>query len=251
MGFSIFWRLFDEDRLEEDAKPKIHDSLKVHWLVIDYNNLVMSIFDGSGGHIYLIEKRCTLIFNAIKNSRYRIHIFKDGNINEERAVIKLKRQHADMMKNVGLNITNKGSDTKSCMKIASKIASRIFKADEQIQITKADGEADPAIRLFISALPSEERATIVSGDASLILGLPSSVSIVDGRSFSVDPRTKSLKWRPILVKNFLEKLNAATGEEGGGGPTGHAHVIKSLRLLTSDHLPYLAAMLESERYNVS
>jgi cold shock CspA family protein len=247
MGFSIFWRLFDEDRLEEDAKPKIHDSVKVHWLVIDYNNLVMSIFDGSGGHVYLIEKRCTFIFNAIKNSGYRIHIFKDGNINEERAVIKLKRQHADMMKNVGLNITNKGSDTKSCMKIARKIASRIFKADEQIQITKADGEADPAIRLFISALPSDERATIISGDASLILGLSSSVSIVDGRSFSVDPRTNCLKWRPILVKIFLEKLNTATGEEEGGGPTGHAHVIKSLRLITSDHLPYLAAMLESER----
>jgi hypothetical protein len=185
-----------------------------------------------------------LIFDAIKNSGYRIHIFKDGNINEKIAVIKLKRQHADLMRNVGLNITNKGSETKCCREIASEIARRIFQADEQINFTN-----DPAIRLFISALPKEERATIISGDASRILGLLSSVSIVDGRSCSVDPRTNCLKWKPILVNDFLEKLNTATGKEGGGGPTGHAHLIRSLKSLTSDHLPFLAAMLESERNN--
>lgn len=245
MGFSVFWKLFEEDRPVEDANNKIHDP--EHWLVIDYNNFVMSVSDGSGGHIHFIENRISLIFNAVKNSGYRIHIFKDGNIDQERAVIKLKRQHSDMMKKVRLNIPNKGSESKNSMKIAFRLASRIFKADEQIQITKADGEADPAIRLFISELPAGERATILSGDASLILGLPQSVCIVNGKSCSIHPLTNCLRWRPILVKDFLEKLNNATEDIEEGETSGQLHLIKSLKRLESGHLPWLVALLENER----
>lgn len=232
MGFSAFWKLYDEDAVDAEAALNA-------WLLIDYDNFVMDVLDASDGHLYLVEKRCNLIFNAIKNSEYktRIHIFKDGSNNSiERAIIKLKRQHFKMLKKIGLNFLNKGSDSENCITIAFTIASRIF---ESLEFTVCDGEADPDIRLRArSLIDHEQSVTILSGDASLIIGLPSSVSIVNGKSLSVDPlKPDCLKWKPILVDNFLKKLNVATE---------NALIIEKLKEITSDHLPLLAALLGSE-----
>lgn len=257
MGFSTFWQLFLEGRLHEIATlGLLVGKFEIRpWLVIDFNNLVLSIVHGVGGHYYLMEKRFELFFNAIKNSGYRIQIFKDGNSNGERTVTKLGRNHRSMIETIKLDIPN-GIASTNYVSLAFDMAYRIFVPSNNIIITKSDGEADPDIRAFVSALPEEERAGVVimSGDASLIVGLKySHVSLVNPKQCSIDSETGALRWKPATVDHFLRLLNDATettfigGEGRGEGEKDESdsrpEVIRPRLPLTFIHLPWIAALL--------
>jgi hypothetical protein len=92
MGFSHFYRLTGSASFEELA-----NQTGDHVLVIDFNNFVLTVAVGVGGHRALIETRCASFFRAIRGSGCTVHIVKDGSASEERMAIKLGRTMEELL----------------------------------------------------------------------------------------------------------------------------------------------------------
>ena len=79
---------FDWSDDEINSKP---------WVVIDYNNVIMTLAVSNGRDMALLEQYLSILFRALANCKARICVVKDGQFHsEERTVIKLNRMHDDI-----------------------------------------------------------------------------------------------------------------------------------------------------------
>lgn len=249
MGFSIFWKIFD------DWEEKILNTLVTpnSVLIIDFNNFVATIVSEFGGHYQLLQERCNLLFNAVKSSGFKIHIVKDGYVDGERAIIKLNRIQQALFEDVASKIENYFIETRqNHISISFECANLIFgkktSDDEMITFTYAEGEADPIIRQIAKSKLSEGyNVYVLSGDASLIIGLGSTnISIINPLNCHIHLETKQIICTPIHLPDFLSRINQKTNEI--------LHQIDSninnIKELASYDLCLVVSLLENERKTI-
>ena len=106
MGFKNFWTFINETDEGSKSGEQIDFDWRSHykidtkpWIVIDYNNVVMSIVESNGCDMGLLQEYLTHFFRALASCMARICVINDGRFHsEERAVIKLGRMHNDVAK---------------------------------------------------------------------------------------------------------------------------------------------------------
>ena len=262
MGFKNFLSFINERNNSQELGTKIDfdwsdDEISPKpWIVIDYNNVMMSITESNGCDMALLEEYLSNLFRALANCMARICVVKDGHFHsEERAVIKLNRMHRtieDEMKPENVIL-----DSKVAQFIAYTIFERIFNEifgtnvcndiknvnNETMYIYHtADGEADSAVRIFArSRLEENDTVYIMSKDASLILGLnpAKQIFLIDVDSLLVKGKEKRqiLKGKVYLLRTVLKRL--------GECATFPPNVVNTT-IITEEMLLYIAALTDIE-----
>eukprot|EP01036_Dinobryon_divergens_P041036 gene41036-54359_t len=282
MGFSHFWKFvnskFGEGIGIEQGFDWTNEKNIANkpWIIIDWNNICMSTGIDVGGHLSLVERQIELLFGALVRSGARICVICDGEYHtKKRIAIKLGRIHSDLDETVDeldtglLGTASEAMDsddlatamTYDLAKEAflSVFAGRISKdtqtiADDVMYIYReADGEADPEIREFARARIKEGKEVIImSGDASLILGVPSdNLSITKFEFLALQLRDTDvplgvdnvvLKGKIYPIQSFLTALTIRCNEI----LQNNTNEIENLNTITYDILSWVVALLDGE-----
>ena len=212
------------------------DSDVAPWLVIDYNNLIMSLVNESGGHIALLKERLEDLYGALVISKARICIVKDGKFNsDERSVIKLGRMHNKIEQGTVERILYSSCDCnlayaifdQTFLSLGEEVCNDIKDENHGTRyiVHKANGEADDVIRDFARRKLNEKcTVLIISQDTSLILGLDPTENLslvrfeklrltvgeVKEGGRKVRDKTYILSGPTYCLKSVLEKLDQET-----------------------------------------
>ena len=201
---------------------------------------------------------------------YEVRIVKDGDHSAKRGVTKLMRMYSDMDAALfeSKNVKEIFADMK-CDKTSGTVArSRRTQVliDNNVTVARAREEADEDIRIMCRELVAENRRVcVLSNDASLVIGVPSAVSIFSPSRGVLVQCKDAGSWRlhgPMLtVQNMVESLERYTkrlfptlprsahfdstslcyvaallGGDGGRGTLDKEHDPFSLLYFTSDYL---------------
>jgi len=162
----------------------------------------------------------------LAKSGFKICIIKYGRVDSSRALIKLSRIQKGLLDSIdlsdGLTQETKISTTELLRSALYEVADSSFFSlltksnyslkDESASFFyhRANGEADPEIRRFAKDKCKSGRVMILSGDASLIVGLPSRCELISPFSLcvSIDQYgKKSLYGRPMPLHRWIIQLN--------------------------------------------
>lgn len=244
MGFSHFYSLIDDTEpvhLVPDGRVKASSNV----LILDMNNLMFSSATSEGGHRALMERRCRKIYRALYCTGCSIYAVFDGDQDEQRAAIKLKRM---FWGTGGLAESSKPFTPGS--RITSDMTDLIFSApdfelhlndesaDCRVRVFRAPAEADPVIRkLARECVDKFATVTIISADASLAVGVPGTVFMGSpSRSgMSVDKANGKFMLRRVQISAWLKKLNDST-----------ATFTLLWGTIREHDMPWVVALLENE-----
>jgi hypothetical protein len=225
MGFSNFWSIFEHpDIFFGRSLPtrQIHYSesmpsgSKQPYLLIDYNNVFMNASLHDFGNVLINDVYIDRLWNAILSSGFKIRIIFDGAHNSERALIKLMRMHGNISN--ALRATTLDESTFDDMEFDAslQVAKCTFNDlladyEEQkidVESITAQQEADTVIRRMCRELVGKKESVCVfSGDASLILGVPSAVYVLSPDRFFINEVGK-IEGPCLTVGSILAALNA-------------------------------------------
>lgn len=226
MGFSNFWSIFEHPDIffgRSLSTRQIHYSESMPsgsrqpYLLIDYNNVFMKASLHDFGNVLINDIFIDRLWNAILSSGFKIRIIFDGAHNSERALVKLMRMHGNISN--ALRATTLDESTFDDMEFDAslQVAKRTFNDlladyEEQkiidVECITAQQEADTVIRQMCRELVGKKESVCVfSGDASLILGVPSAVYVLSPDRFFINEVGK-IEGPCLTVGSILAALNS-------------------------------------------
>jgi len=226
MGFSNFWSIFQHPdiffgrplptrQLHYSASSASNGS-RQPYLLIDYNNVFMKASLHDFGNVLINDVFIDRLWNAILSSGFKIRIIFDGAHNPDRALVKLMRMHGTISKALRTTAleasTFDNMEFDASLQVAKSTYNSLLAAYEEqkidIKCITAEQEADTLIRRMCRKLVgSRESVCIFSGDASLILGVPSAVYILSPDRFLINEAGK-IEGPCLTVSSVLAALNA-------------------------------------------
>lgn len=263
MGFKQFWKLADEitspglnQRKFEIGSDSSTPPEQENWIVVDYYNLVYSE-NSAGGHLSVIEQRVKNKLRILRDSGYHICIIKDGYPAFEKLRTKIDRFRQNAERN--LNKTDgiiDGDD--SYIELINTTFKETFaswrphsfdepsrkewlESTSKILLFQSQEEADIDVRKFIrlkSAQNKESTFTVISGDASLIVGVDCVDRLYMCKPSSINVHDDKLHCDRVCVLDVLRVLERAE----------NTACTASLIPLAPAHLPFILTILERDDY---
>lgn len=232
MGFSNFWSIFEHPdiffggslptrQIHYPASMPNGSSSSKHkppYLLIDYNNVFMKASLHDFGNVLINDVYIDRLWNAILSSGFKIRIIFDGAHNSERALIKLMRMHGKISNALRATTIDESTFDDMEFDASLQVAKGTFndllayyeEKDQKIDVKciTAEQEADTVIRQMCRELVGKKESVCVfSGDASLILGVPSAVYVLSPARFFINEIGK-IEGPCLTVGSVLAALNA-------------------------------------------
>ena len=220
MGFSNIWSILsDESTKGSDIQFSSRGDCQVginprntHILIDYYNLYYFMIFENSNcrlNALYINE-----FWNCVVNSGYNIILIKDGSYHPmERTVVKMARNLNEL-----IEIDEEEDEDKHYCSTLYSLAHEIKdNYTASCELIEPSGEADPIIRMKGKELLKENRSNkviVLSGDASLILGMPPEITIINPNTIKLEKTAKSttMNGSSFSLKDIILKLSVEIDE---------------------------------------